>query len=119
MADPLRVGLVGFGLAGRVFHGALLAADPQFDGAVIVTGNPERQEAARHLHLGADVVSTAEEVFSRELDLVVIASPPATHVTLAMAALDAGLAVVVDARSVYPQSTEEQIVAVAQEATTA
>jgi len=26
--QPLRVGIVGYGLAGRVFHGALLAADP-------------------------------------------------------------------------------------------
>ncbi|MFL6089347.1 MAG: Gfo/Idh/MocA family oxidoreductase [Aeromicrobium sp.] len=111
MADPLQVGLVGFGLAGRVFHGSLLAADPQFDLAVIVTGNPERQQAARHLHLGADVVSTADEMLSRDLDLVVIASPPATHVPLAMAALDAGLAVVVDKPMCASAAEGEQLVA--------
>ncbi|HUP99253.1 MAG TPA: Gfo/Idh/MocA family oxidoreductase [Aeromicrobium sp.] len=92
----LRVGLVGFGLAGRVFHGSLLAADPAFDLGVIATGNAERQAAARHLHRAADVVATADELLARDLDLVVIASPPASHVALATAALDAGMAVVVD-----------------------
>jgi scyllo-inositol 2-dehydrogenase (NADP+) len=79
-----------------VFHGPLLAANPQFDLAVIVTGNPDRQEAARRLYLGADVVATADEMLERDLDLVVVASPPATHVPLATAALGAGVAVVVD-----------------------
>lgn len=94
----LRVGLVGFGLAGRVFHGPLLAADPAFDIAVIVTGDPDRQAEARLRHPGADVVSTFDELLGRSesLDLAVIASPPPTHVPLATSALDAGLAVVVD-----------------------
>jgi predicted dehydrogenase len=98
VAAPLRVGLIGFGLAGRVFHGPLLAADPRFDIAAVVTGDPERQADARQRHPGADVVASPEEVLERadELDLVVVASPPMTHVALAKAAIDAGLAVVVD-----------------------
>lgn len=97
-ADPLRVGLVGFGLAGRVFHGPLLATEPRFDLSVIATGHPERQAEARSRHPRAMIVPTADDVLARAdgLDLLVIATPPATHVPLATAALDAGLAVVVD-----------------------
>lgn len=95
---PLRVGLIGFGLAGRVFHGPLLAANPRFDLAAIVTAHPERQADARRRHPSADILATSDDLLSRadELDLVVIASPPTTHVPLAKGAIDAGLAVVVD-----------------------
>lgn len=98
MTSPFRVGLVGFGLAGRVFHGPLLTADGRFDVAVIVTSDPERQADARERHPGADVVASTDDLLSRadDLDLVVLASPPTTHVPLATAAIDAGLAVVVD-----------------------
>lgn len=101
MAEPvegLRVGLVGFGLAGRVFHGPLLAANPRFDVAAIVTSDPARQADARHRHPDASVVGSPDGLWERadDLDLVVIASPPMTHVPLAKAAVDAGLAVVVD-----------------------
>lgn len=94
----LRVGLIGFGLAGRVFHGPLLAADSRFDVAAIVTSNPDRQADAQQRHPGADVVASPAELFERAdaLDLVVIASPPMTHVELAKQSIDAGLAVVVD-----------------------
>ena len=95
---PLRVGLIGFGLAGRVFHGPLLAADPRLDLAVIVTGDSERQADARRRHPNAAIVAAPDDLLDRadDLDLVVIASPPMTHVPLVMAAIDAGLAVVVD-----------------------
>lgn len=94
----MRVGLIGFGLAGRVFHGPLLEAEPGFDLAMIATGNPERQVDARRRHPSATVVASSQALLkhSGDLDVVVIASPPTTHVSLANAALDAGLAVVVD-----------------------
>ena len=93
---PLRVGLVGFGLAGRVFHGPLLDADPRFRIAAIVTGDPGRRSQAERLHPDATVVGDADAMLGMRLDLVVVASPPATHVPLAQRCLDAGLPVVVD-----------------------
>ncbi|HSI26811.1 MAG TPA: Gfo/Idh/MocA family oxidoreductase, partial [Aeromicrobium sp.] len=82
---PLRVALLGFGLAGRVFHGPLIAAEPRFEIALIATGNPERQAEARRRHPGAEVVANVDEALARAdaLDLVVVATPPATHVPLA------------------------------------
>lgn len=94
----LRTGLIGYGLAGSVFHAPLIAATEGLTLDTVVTGNPDRQEQARAEHAGVRVAATPDELFERagDLDLVVIASPNNTHVPLATTALKAGLPVVVD-----------------------
>lgn len=95
---PLRVGLIGYGLAGSVFHAPLIAATDGLVLDTVVTSNPERQAQARAEFPDVRVAGTPDELFERagELDLIVIASPNKTHVPLATAALKAGLPVVVD-----------------------
>ncbi|MET8815251.1 Gfo/Idh/MocA family oxidoreductase [Streptomyces sp. NPDC004549] len=95
---PLRVGLIGYGLAGSVFHAPLIAATDDLVLDTVVTANPEREEQARAEFPDVRVAATPEELFERadELDLIVIASPNKTHVPLATTALKAGLPVVVD-----------------------
>ena len=97
---PIRTGIIGFGLSGRVFHAPFLATNPDFEVSVIVTSNAERAAEAAHLHPAAAIVATVDELFERasrgQLDLVVIGSPSGTHAELADRALDAGVAVVVD-----------------------
>ncbi|TWV41788.1 oxidoreductase [Streptomyces misionensis] len=97
-ATPLRVGLIGYGLAGSVFHAPLIAATEGLALDTVVTSNPERQRQARGEFPGVRLAATPDELFARagELDLIVIASPNKTHVPLATAALEAGLPVVVD-----------------------
>ncbi|WP_371671188.1 Gfo/Idh/MocA family oxidoreductase [Streptomyces sp. NBC_00289] len=94
----LRVGLVGYGLAGSVFHAPLIAATEGLALDTVVTSNPERQAQARAEFPDVRVAATPDELFGRadELDLIVIASPNRTHVPLATAALKAGVPVVVD-----------------------
>ena len=94
----IRVGLIGYGLAGRAFHAPLIATTPGMRLAVVVTANHERARQASGDHPGVEVVDSAERLWERagELDLVVVASPNRTHVPLARSALEAGLAVVVD-----------------------
>ncbi|CAL9431440.1 putative oxidoreductase YdgJ [Streptomyces sp. enrichment culture] len=95
---PLRVGLVGYGLAGSVFHAPLIAATEGLTLDTVVTSNPERQRQARAEFPDVRIAAASDELFDRaaELDLVVIASPNKTHVPLAATALKAGLPVVVD-----------------------
>ncbi|MFE9765644.1 Gfo/Idh/MocA family oxidoreductase [Streptomyces sp. NPDC005808] len=96
---PLRVALVGYGLAGSVFHAPLIAATEGLTLDTVVTSNPERQEQARaEFGDGLRLATTPDELWARadELDLIVIASPNKTHVPIATAALKAGLPVVVD-----------------------
>ncbi|MET7390157.1 Gfo/Idh/MocA family oxidoreductase [Streptomyces sp. NPDC005385] len=96
---PLRVGLVGYGLAGSVFHAPLIASTEGLTLDTVVTSNPERQEQARaEFGDGLRFAATPDDLWARadELDLIVIASPNKTHVPIATAALKAGLPVVVD-----------------------
>jgi scyllo-inositol 2-dehydrogenase (NADP+) len=94
----LRGAVIGYGLAGSVFHAPLIAAAPGLKVSAVVTGNPERQAAARRAYPDSTIASNAEEVFERAAahDFVVVAAPNEVHVTLAHRALDAGLPVVVD-----------------------
>src|SRR5262245_30659259 len=94
----LRGAVIGYGLAGSVFHAPLIAATPGLKVSTVVTANPARQAAAARAYPDSIVASSAEEVFARasDHDFVVVAAPNDVHVTLARNALDAGLAVVVD-----------------------
>lgn len=95
---PLRVALVGYGLAGSVFHAPLISATEDLVLDTVVTSNPERQAQARTEFGDVRFAESPDELWKRagELDLVVIASPNKTHVPIATAALKAGLPVVVD-----------------------
>jgi hypothetical protein len=99
MSDsPLRTAIVGYGLAGSIFHAPLIAATDGLVLTTVVTRNAARAAAAQRRYRDVAIVSTVEEVWRRrkDIDLVVIASPNDTHVPLGLAALDAGLPVVID-----------------------
>jgi predicted dehydrogenase len=90
-----RVGIIGFGLAGRVFHAPLVEAVDGLELAAIVTSDAARGASARTAYPGASVLSSVDELWGR-VDLVVVAAPNRAHVPLALSALERGLAVVVD-----------------------
>ncbi|MEU3165775.1 Gfo/Idh/MocA family oxidoreductase [Streptosporangium sp. NPDC006930] len=90
----LRVGLVGYGVAGAFFHAPLISATPGLRLSAVVTGDPGRAAEVSEKY-GARTTGDAAELWD-SVDLVVVASPNRTHVPLAEAALRAGLPVVVD-----------------------
>lgn len=94
----MRVALLGYGLSGRHFHAPLIAADPRLQIAAIVTADPVRRAQAAAEHPDAQVLSSADQVWQDpdSIDLAVIATANAAHVPQARAALESGLAVVVD-----------------------
>ncbi len=93
----LRVAIIGYGLAGRVFHAPLVAATPGLQVASIVTGNPQRRAEAAERYPGILTPADPAELWeSGEYDLVVVATPTDSHAPLAGAAIDRGIAVVVD-----------------------
>ena len=91
----MRVGIFGYGLAARVFH-APLAKLAGFDIVAIQTGNSERIAQANSDFPSAAICSNAKELLSHNLDLVIVASINTAHEANAKAAIDAGVAVVVD-----------------------
>ncbi|MFD6170918.1 Gfo/Idh/MocA family protein [Streptomyces coeruleorubidus] len=115
--SPLRVGLVGYGLAGSVFHAPLIAATEGLVLDTVVTSNSERQQQARAEFPDVRLAAGPDELFDRagELDLIVVASPNKTHVPLATAALQAGLPVVVDKPVAGTAAEARELAALAQE----
>lgn len=97
-ARPIRIGLIGYGLAGEVFHAPVASSVPGMELITIVTGNPERQRRARHRYPSARVVNDAAALWdsSADHDLVVVATPNVSHVPLGMTAIEAGVNVVID-----------------------
>lgn len=92
----LRTGLLGYGIAGRVFHAPLIAANPDLELSAVVTSDATRRAHAEATYPGVPLPRTVEELFALDLDVVVVATPNRTHVPLALAAVEAGMAVVVD-----------------------
>lgn len=92
----IRVAIVGYGLAGSVFHGPFLAADPSFEIVAVATSNAERAASAAAAHPGARIVADTAAALAESPDLVVLASPPSVHREQAVAVLEAGVAVVID-----------------------
>ena len=97
---PVRVALVGYGMAGRIFHGPFIDATPGIELAAVVTSDPGRQAQARTAHPAAALVARTDDLWAAapglRVELVVVATPNRAHVPVALAALGAGLAVVVD-----------------------
>ncbi|HET6693938.1 MAG TPA: Gfo/Idh/MocA family oxidoreductase [Pedococcus sp.] len=91
-----RVGLAGYGMAGRQIHAPLLGA-AGLEIAAVSTSNPERQAAVQQDHPGAAVVTDLEGLLQVEgLDLIVLATPSGDHAAHALTVIEAGIALVVD-----------------------
>ena len=93
---PIRVALIGYGLAGRVFHAPLIDAEPRLSLRMVATRDPARAEAVRAGLPQVDVVPPDVALSHPDIDLVVVASPHDSHARLARSALEAGKHVVVD-----------------------
>lgn len=116
-AHPIRTGIIGFGLSGRVFHAPFVATNPAFRLDLIATGNPERAAEARAQHPGAEIVDSPDALLARaaDLDLVVLASPAHTHLEQGLAALEAGAGVVIDKPFVPTVVDAKKLIAKAEE----
>lgn len=116
---PIRTGIIGFGLAGRVFHAPFIATNPVFALTAIATSDADRAAQASAAHPDAEIVSTdalLERAAAGDLDLVILGSPPHVHREQAVAALEAGAAVVIDKPFVPSVADAEAIIAAADKA---
>jgi predicted dehydrogenase len=91
----VRVGIAGYGLAGRSFHAPLLKGCG-FEVATILTGNSTRARQAKEDFSLTKVVDNLDDFLAHGLDLVVVASANMAHAEQSLAAIKAGIPVVVD-----------------------
>ena len=98
LTAPVRVGLIGYGLGGEVFHEPIVDADPDMRLVTIVTSDPERQGRALARYPSTRVVDRVDALWetAAEHDLVIVCTNNAGHVPLGTTALESGLSVVVD-----------------------
>lgn len=95
MSLPITVALLGYGYAGKTFHAPLLNACQAL--ALRYIGSSQPQQVVQDL--GSAVIVEADYLallHHPEVELVVLATPNASHFSLAEAALKAGKHVVVD-----------------------
>jgi scyllo-inositol 2-dehydrogenase (NADP+) len=112
MTSKPRVGIAGYGLAGRIFHGQLLKACG-FEVVAIQTKNRERINQARMDFPVAEIVGDFSQLLEVGLDLVVIATANVIHAQQAIAALKFGTPVIVDKPMAMNLAETESIYAVA------
>jgi len=90
----IRVGLVGFGMAGRVFHAPLISSVDGLELAAVVERSTNN---AAERYPGITTYRSVEELLAdASIKLVVVATPNSTHFPIAMRALEAAKSVVVD-----------------------
>lgn len=99
----IRVGLVGFGMAGRVFHAPLISSVEGLELAAVVERTTNK--AAERYPTISTYRSVEELLADSSIRLIVVATPNSTHFPIAMQALEAAKNVVVD-KPASPRATE-------------
>ena len=108
-AAAVGVALVGFGLAGEVFHAPLIRSTPGLHLRAVVSSRTSAIAAA-----GLVSVARIDEVLDDPaVALVVIATPSGTHFEIASRALTAGKHVVVDKPFALTSREAEALIALA------
>ena len=110
MAQPLRMGLIGAGPWGRNYIRTIAGlADLKL--ARVASGNPQtRALVPRGCAVSAD---WHEVVSATDLDGIIVAAPPSAHAEITLAAIDAGLPVLVEKPLTLGVASAERIVAAA------
>lgn len=90
----IRVGLVGFGMAGRVFHAPLISSVEGLELAAVVERHSDN---AAQRYPGITTYRSVDELLAdASIKLVVVATPNSSHFSVALQALEAAKNVVVD-----------------------
>ncbi len=107
----IRVGLVGFGLAGRVFHAPLISS---IDGLELAAVVERTSDKAAERYPGITIYRTVDELLADStIRLIVVASPNGTHFEIALQALEAAKNVVVDKPAAVTSGEIAQLVELA------
>jgi scyllo-inositol 2-dehydrogenase (NADP+) len=113
VSKTLRVGISGYGLAGRYFHAPLLKGCG-FEVVGVLTTNAQRIAAAQADIPGVKIVSTIEQLVEMPLDLLVVASADMVHAEQAIAGIRAQIPVVIDKPMARDLAQTESIISLSE-----
>jgi scyllo-inositol 2-dehydrogenase (NADP+) len=109
----IQVGLIGFGFAGRIFHSNVIQAVEGLELAAIVQRSGSEAAAA---YPQVRVLTSVEELLQdSSIQLVVVATPNATHLPIARQCLLAGRDVVIDKPFALSSAEAAELVQLARE----
>lgn len=109
----INIALIGYGFVGKTFHAPLIQS---VDGLTLAVVSSRDEEKVKRDLPDVQVVATPEEAITHpDIDLVVIASPNATHAPVATLALNAGKHVVVDKPFTLDMQEARDLIALAEE----
>jgi scyllo-inositol 2-dehydrogenase (NADP+) len=107
----IRAGLIGFGMAGRVFHAPLLSSVEGLELAAVVERSSNK---AAERYPGITVYRSLEAMLADDsLGLFVVATPNGTHFAIAKEILQAGKNVVVDKPMTLTSAEAAELIALA------
>lgn len=109
----VRVGLIGFGLAGQAFHAPIIRGVPGMELACILERHTDN---AKKRYPGVRLVRTLDEMLSdKSIGLVAVATPNDSHFSYTKACLEADRDVVVDKPLTATMREAEELVNLAQQ----
>lgn len=114
MNKPVRTGIIGFGMAGKVFHAPFIDALPGFRLSKISTSKEAAAREARLRYPETVIVNDAQGILhDDDIDLVIIGTPNEAHLPLAKAALLAGKHVIVEKPFTVTSAEADVLIALA------
>jgi predicted dehydrogenase len=111
MSQAVSVALVGYGMAGRVFHAPVIQAVPQLKLTKVVERHSD--ESCKRYPWVTVVRDFTDLLRDEQLDLIVIATPNDSHFELARQALLAGKHVVVEKPFTTTSDQAQQLIELA------
>ena len=106
MHKEIKVGLIGYGLGGRVFHAPIIESVAGLNLYKVYETRPENVKHLKERYPNVIVVSKVDEILTDlDINLIVIATPNKVHYELAKRALENGKDVVVE--KPFTVTTEE------------
>ncbi|MFC6997383.1 oxidoreductase [Rufibacter roseus] len=111
-----KVGLIGYGMAGQVFHGPFIHSVEGLELTRIRESRAPNIALAQSRYPNATFTAQVEDIFSDpQIDLVVVATPNASHYELSKRALEAGKHVVVEKPFTATSAQADELIQLAQE----
>jgi predicted dehydrogenase len=92
----LRIGLVGYGFGGRVFHAPLIAGVPGCVLAGVVTRSQARRIEVAEAYPGLPLFDSIADLAESGVDAIVVCTPAATHTAVTDDIVQRGIPVVCD-----------------------
>ncbi|PTB97307.1 oxidoreductase [Marivirga lumbricoides] len=112
----IKVGLIGFGMAGRVFHAPLIDHVDGLELSIIRETKQDNIDIIKERYPLAKIVDSSEAILNdSEIDLVVIAVPNKFHYEIAKQTLLAGKHVVVDKPVTVTSEEAQELINIAKD----